>query len=651
MRFSFRSRTVAGGEDKRVKKIPFLAIFGLKSKKAHIEHVTAAVSTIIKIVALVVQIRTDRLITSVFIPKRLLNQPDLLQLIPKRTLRGRQGNVPSPNLSLRQTSTQFDTHKLIAGIPAADLYFRSPESDRELKGACYARPSRCPSFYEEDCESEETLTLKDLKSSAIASATDTFTSPLSVGHIASHGPVPVFTASAFSTTAFSFMKTFTRPSQASSISFMRVTLSMESIPEEEHIFAPDTPGLEFTHEDDSCPRLFCCPGFHENCESEETPAFNTSNSPASASATRVITSALSFGQVPLHELIPISAASPFSPAAFSFTKIFARPSQAMAFSMESIPEEIEVEEITAHSISPRSSCLSQPSMLNLERPCAEPLYREDQQETVAWCCEPKGLGLFTPFAAISSSDILRPYLPLELVADDQTARSLSPIAASLTSSPDHSQPSLSSSTSPLPSTTFDFSSLCEETTSISPGTSVDEHQRSGRSSFESGMSSKDCLEDADRWSLEPEIQQEKFHCHTFTAPMEALLGALFPKEYPHLAPTPPSIASNRSSAHTNILCESPAPTPSSSYLLPEPLASSPSMSDADSGNLSEESIDTPSASTSQDRWKFRVSMCDIHELARRENERLERFGPQHSIAEALRLLDIAELSLPVSYRH
>ncbi|KAG8878370.1 hypothetical protein FRB98_006134 [Tulasnella sp. 332] len=595
MRFSFRSRTVAGGEDKRVKKLPFLSIFGRKFKKTHSENAIAAPSH-------QGNVSIDQTSSSSSSPNKRV-----------------KGDAPSPNLSPCQSPTQFNTQTPVADTPEAYLNFRSPESDLELEDTCYARPSRCPDFYEGDRESEE-----------------------------------------------------------------RMKFSMESIPEveeeeeKEYILAHDRPRFELTHENDSCARLSCRPGFYEDhCESEETPTLNPLNSPTLTSATRMITSTLSVGQVALHELFTIPAASLPSPAAFSFTKTFARPSQIMTFSMESIPEEIEVEEITPrdtpdttpsspltsksagtitvlsssiHSISPRSSCLSELPMLNLETPCADLLYSGDQQETVAWGYEPKGLGLCISSAATSSNDILQPYPLLEPVAEDQPVRSLSPVLASSTSSSDFPRLSLSSSTSPLPSTTFDSSAPFKESTSISPAASVDEQQRSGFLSSELDVSSKNCLKGVDRWSLELETPQERFQSHISATPMEALLGALFPEEYAHLAPTPALSASNWSSADANILYTSPAPTPSSSYLLPELLASSPSMSEADSVNFSEESIDTPSASHSQDHWKSRVSMCDIRELARRENERLERFGPQHSIAEALRLLDIAELSLAVPYR-
>ncbi|KAG8841987.1 hypothetical protein FRB96_006509 [Tulasnella sp. 330] len=496
MRFSFSRRTVAGGEDKRVKKIPFLSIFRLKSKKNRVEYASNA--------------------SSPFGDASSKQSPSIL--CPKVPIKG-----DAPFSSPTHSATQLNMQTPVVELLEENIYSRSPESDHELEDACCARPSRCPGFYEEDRESEE------------------------------------------------------------------------------------------------------CPAFE---------ALNSST------------------------VTPVSTASPFSQAPFRFTKTFARPSQVMTVSLDSIPEEIEVEEISTHdtppgtpfsplthpspdtatssicSLSPRTSFQSELSMLNFENPCADFLPNGDPKETVAFCYESKGLGLFIPGAATLPNGILQSYPQLGSVVDDQSARSPSPLSGSLGSSPDPPRPSLGSSTSPSSSSASDFSSPRKESASISPATSVDQQQRSRRRSPGSDMSSKDCLKELDKWSLELKILQEKFQNLTSTTPMEALLGALFPEEYPHLASTSPSFASHSSSVHADILCESPVPTPSSSYLLPEPFASSPPMSDADS----------------QDDWRCRISVCDIRELARRENERLERFGPQHSTAEELRLLDIAELSLSVPYR-
>ncbi|KAG8854314.1 hypothetical protein FRB96_007719 [Tulasnella sp. 330] len=563
MRFTFSRRTVAGGEAQRVKKIPLLSIFRLKTEKNHTKHAPTASSPL----------------------------ANALSKQPPSTSSSKVAikcETPSPNPA--HSPTQLNLQTPVVDFHEAYVYSRSPEGGHELEDtfedACYARPSRCPGFYEEDLESEETPTFKTSNSSAISTVP-------SVDQLAPNEPTHI------SPLAVSFSKTSARPSQG-------MTFYMESIPEEveaEDISAHDMLELECAVEDGEYARPSYCPGFYdEDCESEEV----------------------------------------------------------MTFFMESIPEEIEAEEISTHdtpwatpssslthpspntatvltgsicSFSPRLWCQPELSMPNFEGTSADCL-PNDQQETVALCYEPKGLGLFLPSATTLSNGILQPYSQLESVADNQPARSLSSLAGSMTSSHDLPRPSSSSCASPLLSPTFDFSSPHKETASISPATSVDEQQRSEPSSSKSDISSKDCLRDLDKWSSELKTLQKRFQSHKSATPMEALLGALFPEEYPHFAQTSSSFASYSSSAHADILCESPAPTPSSEYLLLQPLASSPSMSDADS----------------QDHWKSRVSMCDIRELARRENERLERFGPQHSTSEELRLLDITELSLDVPYR-
>ncbi|KAG8873840.1 hypothetical protein FRB97_006422 [Tulasnella sp. 331] len=606
MHFSFGRRTVAGGDDERVKKFPrLLSLFRRKSKKNRSEYVPTAPSH----------------------PGDTPNKQTFS--IPSRN----EHTKASSNVARRHSPAQLTSQTPVVDFPEADFYFRSSGSDSNLELAledgCYGRPSCCPGIYEDGRESEE-----------------------------------------------------------------RVTFSMEPIPEEiesEEISTHDTPELEFADEDGCFNRPSCFPGFfEEECEFEETPTFEAFNSSKITSATDAVISPPSVGQVAPHEQIPNYAAPPFSPAARFFTKTFALPSKGMTFSMEPIPEEREAEDTSSRdtpcatlsstlkhlsadavtmptsfmrSMPSQSSCQSELPMLHPETPFSDfpssgeslsdssaPLNRrilitdaEDQKETATLDCKPRGLGLFLPSAATLCT--LPPYPPLESVTGYQLARSLSPVTESLNSSPGLPRPSLSSSASPLPSATFDSSSLPKETTSISPATSFNEQQRSGSSSSGSDRSSKDCLKDVDRWSLELKVLQETFQSLTPTTPMEALLGALFPEDYPHLAPTSPSFPSNSGATHVDTLCESSPPTPSSAYFLPEPLASSPSVSYMDSDNLSEENIETPSASDWQDHWRSRVSICDIRELARRENERLERLGPQHSIAEELRLLDIVELSL------
>ncbi|KAG8880516.1 hypothetical protein FRB98_005044 [Tulasnella sp. 332] len=668
MHFSFGRRTVAGGDDERVKKFPrLLSLFRRKSKKNRSEYVPTAPSH----------------------PGDTPNKQTFS--IPSRN----EHTKASSNVARRHSPAQLTSQTPVVDFPEADFYFRSSGSDSNLELAledgCYGRPSCCPGIYEDGRESEETPTSKTLTSLEITSTISKVTSPLSVGQIVSYNscePVLFSTAASLSLpAAFSFTKIFARPSQ-------RVTFSMEPIPEEiesEEISTHDTPELEFADEDGCFNRPSCFPGFfEEECEFEETPTFEAFNSSKITSATDAVISPPSVGQVAPHEQIPNYAAPPFSPAARFFTKTFALPSKGMTFSMEPIPEEREAEDTSSRdtpcatlsstlkhlsadavtmptsfmrSMPSQSSCQSELPMLHPETPFSDfpssgeslsdssaPLNRrilitdaEDQKETATLDCKPRGLGLFLPSAATLCT--LPPYPPLESVTGYQLARSLSPVTESLNSSPGLPRPSLSSSASPLPSATFDSSSLPKETTSISPATSFNEQQRSGSSSSGSDRSSKDCLKDVDRWSLELKVLQETFQSLTPTTPMEALLGALFPEDYPHLAPTSPSFPSNSGATHVDTLCESSPPTPSSAYFLPEPLASSPSVSYMDSDNLSEENIETPSASDWQDHWRSRVSICDIRELARRENERLERLGPQHSIAEELRLLDIVELSL------
>ncbi|KAG8872862.1 hypothetical protein FRB97_007280 [Tulasnella sp. 331] len=643
MHFSFGRRTVAGGEDQTAKKkFPRLrSLFGRKSKKNGAEHGSTASSH----------------------PGDISSRwtsPDPSQNGPVKDY------TPSSNPTRRHSPAQLNTRTPVTDFYEADIYSRSPGSDSILEFALedgrHSRPSCCPGFYEEGCESEETPTFKALNSFELASATSTITSPLSNDQCVSHSswePTPISAISLFSPASFAFTKTFTRPSH-------RMTLSMEPIPEEieaEEIFVHDTPELEFAVGNDLFSRPSCTPGFYEeDCQSEELSTFETFNSSEIISTTSAVTPPPSVGHVAAHE---------FSPAALSFTKTFARPSQGMTSFMESISEEIETEDISTHgtpcttpssrpkhpsaetattptssirSISAQSSYESEPSILNFKTLWDDSLLSEGQKETATLDCNPKGLGLSIPSAATSPNGIIQLSPQLESISSDQFARLLSPIAGSSESSPNPPRPSLSSSASPPPSSALEFSSPHRETALISPEPNANE-ERSRCPSSESEMSSKDCLKNLDRWSLELEILQEKFQSLTSTTPMEALLGALFPEEYPHFARTSPSFTRNSSATQVDIFCGSPAPTPSSAYLLPEPLASSPSMSDAGSDNLSEECIETPSASDWQDHWKSRVSMCDIREVARRENERLERLGPQHSIAEELRLRDIVELSL------